>query len=90
MLLDKVVEIEVVRPFCVRVVFRDGASGIHDCSRDIVGNGPIELPLQDPNYFARVFLDHGAPTWPNGFDMCPDWLKMEMTAAGELTREAAE
>ena len=28
-------------------------------------------PLKDPAYFARVFLDLGAPTWPNGFDMAP-------------------
>jgi hypothetical protein len=23
---------------------------------------------------ARVFLEDGAPTWPDSFDMCPDWL----------------
>jgi hypothetical protein len=25
-------------------------------------------PLRDPAYFARVFLDDGILTWPNGFD----------------------
>ena len=89
-MLNKVVDIEVVRPFCIRVVFRDGTSGVHDCSHDSAGIAPIVLPLQEPTYFARVFLEHGAPTWPNGFDMCPDWLRMEMVAAGELTRQAAE
>jgi hypothetical protein len=33
-----------------------------------------------------MFLEFGAPTWPNGFDIAPEWLK----AAGELTRAAAE
>ena len=47
-------------------------------------------PLRDPAYFARVFLEFGAPTWPNGFDLCPDWLHMEMEAAGELKASAAE
>ena len=48
-------------------------------------------PLKDPEYFARVFLDYGAPTWPNGFDMAPDALHEEMRQAGELSRsDAAE
>jgi hypothetical protein len=46
-------------------------------------------PLRDPAYFARVRLDHGAPAWPNGYDMCPDWLRMETKAAGELTEPLA-
>jgi hypothetical protein len=47
-------------------------------------------PLRDPEFFARVTLDYGAPTWPNGYDMCPDWLRMEMEKAGELAGVAAE
>jgi hypothetical protein len=38
-------------------------------------------PLCDPAYFARVFLEDCAPTWPNGFDMCPDWLRRETESA---------
>jgi hypothetical protein len=37
-----------------------------------------------------VFLEFGAPTWPNGFDIAPEWLRRGMAAAGELTRETAE
>ena len=47
-------------------------------------------PLKSKEYFERVFLDMGAPTWPNGFDIAPDWLWREMEAAGELTHEAAK
>jgi hypothetical protein len=36
-----------------------------------------------------VFLDFGALTWPNGFDIAPEWLRREMQAAGELQRDAA-
>ena len=49
----------------------------------------MALPLKDPDYFARVFLESGAPTWPNGYDMCPDWLRQEMQAAGELRAASA-
>ena len=39
-------------------------------------------PLRDEAYFARVFLEFGAPTWPNGFDISPELLRREMQAAG--------
>jgi hypothetical protein len=26
-------------------------------------------PLRDAGYFARAFVEMGAPTWPNGFEM---------------------
>ena len=47
-------------------------------------------PLQAPDYFARAFVEMGAPTWPNGFDLDPINLYMEMRKAGELTQVAAE
>ena len=43
-------------------------------------------PLRDPSYFARVSIEFGAPTWPNGFDLAPEWLRREMAAAGKLSR----
>jgi hypothetical protein len=51
--------------------------------------GPMIQPLKDTAYFARVFLDYGAPTWPNGFDMAPDALYDDMLEAGQLSREDA-
>jgi hypothetical protein len=46
-------------------------------------------PLRDPAFFARVFLEDGAPTWPNGFDVGPGWLRREIEATGALARDAA-
>lgn len=45
----------------------------------------MAIPFRDPEFFAKVRLENGAPTWPNGYDMCPDWLRMEMEAVGELS-----
>ncbi len=83
-MLNKVVEISAIHPFRLKVRFSDGASGVHDYSARVNETSPMIEPLRDPDYFARVFLDYGAPTWPNSFDMCPDWLRMEMEQAGEL------
>jgi Protein of unknown function (DUF2442) len=41
-------------------------------------------PLKDPAYFARVFIEDGALTWPNGYDWDSIALHDEMKAAGEL------
>ena len=50
--------------------------------------GPMVEPLRDLAYFKRVFLEYGAPTWPNGFDIAPAWLHREIAAAGSLVRPA--
>jgi hypothetical protein len=88
-MLTKVIELRVVEPFSLRVVFNDGRQGVHDCARLLQENGSLLQPLREPAYFARAFLDFGAPTWPNGFDMAPEWLLREMADAGELTASAA-
>ena len=46
--------------------------------------GEVIEPLRDPGFFVRAFLEFGAPTWPNSFDMDPEWLRREMLSAGEL------
>jgi hypothetical protein len=47
-------------------------------------------PLKSKEYFDRVFVELGAPTWPNGFDLDPINLYMHLRDAGALSREAAE
>ena len=70
--------------------FTDGSEGVRDLSEIIAAGGPMVEPLKSPDYFARVFVEMGAPTWPNGFDLDPINLYMEMRDAGSLTRAAAE
>jgi hypothetical protein len=89
-MLTKVTRLEKLGGFRLRVHFNDGSRGEHDFSAMVREPGPMLEPLRDAAYFARVFLEFGAPTWPNGFDMAPEWLRREMEKAGELTRVAAE
>jgi hypothetical protein len=89
-MLVKVTRLEKLGGFRLRVSFSDGNAGVRDFAALIKEPGPMLEPLRDEAYFARVFLEFGAPTWPNGFDIAPEWLRREMEKAGELTREAAE
>ncbi len=85
----KVVGIERLGGHRLRIRFSDGSFGEHDFFAMAAEPGALLEPLRDHEYFARVFLDFGAPTWPNGFDIAPEWLRREMAAAGELRRDAA-
>jgi hypothetical protein len=70
--------------------FTDGSEGVRDLSGVIAKGGEMVEPLKSKAYFDRVFVELGAPTWPNGFDLDPINLYMQMRDAGELSREAAE
>src|SRR4051794_28225830 len=89
-MLTKITRLEKLGGFRLRVRFTDGSAGEHDFAAMVRETGPMVEPLRDEAYFARVFLEFGAPTWPNGFDIAPQWLHREMSAAGELGRVAAE
>jgi hypothetical protein len=89
-MLTKVTHLEKLGGFRLRVGFSDGSAGDHDFTAMVNEPGPMLEPLREEGYFSRVFLEFGAPTWPNGFDISPEWLRREMEAAGELTRVAAE
>jgi hypothetical protein len=89
-MLIKIKRLERLGGFRLRVRFSDGSEGTHDFSAMAREPGAMLEPLREEAYFSRVFLEFGAPTWPNGFDIAPEWLRREMEAAGELSRVAAE
>lgn len=85
-----VVSVKPLGGYRLRVGFSDGLVGVHDFSDIAARNGEMAKPLKDPSFFARVFVELGALAWPNGYDLDPIALHERMSAAGELTREAAE
>ena len=69
--MERIVHIEVTRPFVLYVELDDGVAGEYDMSDRL--NGPVFEPLRDPATFAQVRLaEWGAPVWPNGVDIAPD------------------
>jgi hypothetical protein len=84
-----VVEIEPRGGYCLFPRFSNGAEGERDFREMIGEGGQMVEPLRDPGYFARVFLDDGILTWPNGFDLDSINLHDQMKTAGELRKPAA-
>jgi hypothetical protein len=88
--LIKIIEAQALPQHRLQIVFSDGARGVHDLGWLFAKAGPMIEPLRDPKTFERVFLEHGAVTWPNGFDLSPWGLRRRMEEAGELVAAAAE
>jgi hypothetical protein len=85
-----VVSVKCLGGYKLRIGFSDRSVGVHDFSATAARDGEMVRPLKDPTFFARVFVELGALTWPNGFDLDPINLYMRMRDAGELTNAAAE
>jgi hypothetical protein len=80
----KVAKLKVLGEYRLRATFSDGMAGEYDFAAIVAESGPMVEPLRDPAFLARVFLDDGAPTWPNGFDASPVWLRREIEREAHL------
>jgi len=66
------------------IAFSDGTVGVRDFSSVRQKSGAMAAPLSDPAYFARVFVEDGALTWPNGYDWDASALYDETASEGLL------
>jgi hypothetical protein len=84
--LPKIKRVAPAGDYRLEIVFADGAHGVHDFSWAFDRMGPMNEPLRDPAYFARVSIAPvvGALEWPNGFDLSPWNIRRRMEQAGEL------
>jgi Protein of unknown function (DUF2442) len=90
MMID-VIGVKTLGGHRLEIAFSDGTIGVRDFSSIAEKTGPAAQPLKSADYFARVFVDDGALTWPNGYDWDPETLHAEMKAQGLLRRaDAAE
>jgi len=88
MMID-VIGVRSLGDYKLEIEFSDATIGIRDFRFIREKTGPMAEPLKDPGYFARVFIEDGALTWPNGYDWDPIALHDEMKAAGLLRRANA-
>ena len=75
--------VKALEGYRLEIVFDDDTMGVIDLS-EFVNLGPMTEPLRDPAFFARVFIEMGVPTWPNGCDIDPINARMKMEEAGTL------
>lgn len=83
-MIVRVLSVEVCGTHSLHVTFSDGTrKRVH--VRPLL-EGPVFLPLRDPDYFSRVMVDAEAGTvvWPNGADLAPEALQ-ELPDEGEAS-----
>jgi hypothetical protein len=75
----RVISVEALPGFVLRLEFADGTRGSICVADDL--SGPLFEALRDEREFAKVRVDEfGAPSWPNGADMAPDALYEDVRA----------
>lgn len=69
----RVQSVSVVGPLRLRVSFIDAIEGDVELAALVKSEkaGVFEM-LRDADVFNRVYIEHGAVTWPNGPDIAPD------------------
>jgi len=68
-----VTEAKYLRDRVLWLRFEDGTEGEVDLTNELTG--PVFEPLEDVNYFKKVFLaEYGTIAWPNGADVAPEFL----------------
>src|SRR5438046_2748175 len=74
--LNKIKSVRSISGYRIRAVFADGFIGEVDLKPLMdEAKGPLLDPLRDAEFFQRVYVDGGAVSWPNGYDICPDVLR---------------
>jgi hypothetical protein len=76
-----VVEVIPEANWTLKVRFADGLAGVVRFEPDYF-TGVFE-PLREPQFFNRVFVDHGAVAWPGELDLAPDAMYREIQNHGK-------
>jgi hypothetical protein len=85
----RVIEVEPIDGYRLRVSFSDGLVRDVDCS--FLLHGTLGEPLRDPDYFRQVRVDEDSRTiiWPNGLDPAPELLHGDYSATSAERRSQA-
>ena len=86
--IHRVIDLEIVGPYTLRVEFDDGTAQVIDF-RPVL-EGALYGPLQDEYVFNQVKIDPEAHTlvWPNGADFDPETLHEWPKYAEDMQRMA--
>lgn len=71
------------------VEFSTGETGVLDLQELVHRPGEMVTPLRDAAVFRQFYLELGALSWPNGFDLSPGAVHREMAQRGLLRKASA-
>jgi len=75
-----VVEVRAEKNYSLWLRFADGVTGtVRLDAKEFIG---VLEPLRDPEFFAKVYVEHGAASWPGEIDLAPDALYRELQKVG--------
>ncbi len=77
-------EVRPLEAYRLYVCFLDGLEGFVDLSSLVMNEdaGVFKSP-SDPDLFRKVYLIHGAVTWPGNIDLAPDAMYDAIKEKGE-------
>ena len=81
--------ITVIGPSSMLLEFSDDSSGMWSADAVISCATVLTLPLGDPEYFRRAFIDGDGLAWPNGLEFSAISLHRRLDEGGLLVRKAA-
>ncbi len=84
--MTKIRKATYVEAWKIRLEFSTGEVGTMDLADLVARDGAMVLPLRDPEYFRKFFLELGALAWPNGFDLSPNALYRDLHDRGLLEK----
>ena len=80
-----VVEVVPEAYLVLKVTFSDGLQGrVRFSPSHLTG---VFVPLKNPDFFNKVFIDDGAVSWPGEIDLAPDAMYRAIQEKGEWILE---
>lgn len=85
---NKIEKILVVNDdsYALKLKFADGAVGTVSLAHLFERPKALAAEILKGGMFAMCFVENGALAWPNGFELCPDVLRAQLTPAAKCRR----
>ena len=73
-MIHSIKKVEYVEDYKLRLYFRNHRIIIVDLQKVLSTAKDMLLPLKDLEFFKKVKCEYGTIVWPNGADLCPNFL----------------
>lgn len=73
-MIHSIKKVEYLDGYRLRLYFKNHRVMIVDLQKVVNTAKEMLLPLKDPQFFKKVKCEYGTVVWPNGADLCPNFL----------------